>query len=600
MAGPRRGARTVSRPAPSDAAPRRGRLAFVALAVLAGFGVIAAKLVYLQLLDAPELAARADRQHHQTIRLSGERGTITDRKGTILAKNMDVPSLFADPSAIPQPKAAARTLARVLPESRRALERRLAPRDRHFAWLHRKADPALAQKVLALKLPGVHQVPESRRFYPKGKLLGHILGFAGMDNEGLSGVEQTFDDQLAGGEVVYSVERDALGRHIFPSDMGYERPAHGADLRLTIDEVIQYHVERELDRAMAAHAARSASAIVMDPHTGEILAMAVRPEFDPNRAGAFGSSDFRNRILTDPYEPGSTLKVFVAATALDEGVVQLSETIDCENGRMPLRGGAMHDHHPYGELTYREVLIHSSNIGSAKVAMRLGADRLYVGLKRFGFGERTGIELNGESPGVLTPVSRWSGRSIASVAIGQEVMVTPLQLATAASAVANGGWLMRPHLVKEVRGPDGTRATEPKRVRRVVTAATAAALREALTGVAGPDGTAPEAAIPGFQVAGKTGTAQKAAEGRRGYARGKYVASFLGMVPADDPRLVILVVVDEPEGHAYYGGLVAAPVFKAIAEPVLAYLGLHPETERTVRVARVPSRGTVFGYPGGR
>jgi len=558
----------------------------VALGVVLGFAVVAAQLVRLQVIDAKDLATRADDQTHKTITLSGERGTITDRNGAILARNMDVPSLFADPSVMPDPRGAARRLARVLPESTRVLEHRLKSPGRHFAWLHRKADPALARKVLALNLPGVHQVPESRRFYPKGKLLGHILGFAGMDNEGLSGIEQTFDNRLAGGRVVYVVERDALGRHISPSDSDFSRPAHGADLRLTIDEVVQYHVERELDRAMETSGAKAALAVVMDPDTGEVLAMAVRPEFDPNRPRSYGADDFRNRIITDPYEPGSVMKVFVAAAALDARVVRLDEVIFCENGTMPLRGGAMHDHHPYGDLAYTDVLVKSSNIGSAKVAMRLGPDRLYEALSSFGFGRPTGIELKGESPGVLSPVSRWSGRSIASVAIGQELMVTPLQIVAAASAVANGGWLMRPHLVREIQGAEGTTDTQPTPVRRVVTTAIATALREALTGVTGPDGTAPEGAMPGYRVAGKTGTAQKAAEGRRGYAHGKYVASFLGMVPADDPRLVILVVVDEPDGRLYYGGQVAAPVFREIAGPVLAYLGVHPETERTVVLAR--------------
>jgi cell division protein FtsI (penicillin-binding protein 3) len=437
-------------------------------------------------------------------------------------------------------------------------------------------------------------VPESRRFYPNGKLLGHILGFAGMDNEGLSGVEEAFDDLLAGGEVAYVVERDALGRHVFPTDADYLRPAHGADLTLTIDEVIQYHVERELDRLMETSHPKAAHVVVMEPRTGAILAMAVRPEFDPNRAGRYRAADFRNRIITDPYEPGSTLKVFVAAAALDAGVVKLTETIDCENGRLPLRGGAMHDHHAYDRLSYAEVLSKSSNIGSAKVAMRLGPERLYEALRNFGFGERTGVELRGESPGVLPPVSRWSGRSIASVAIGQELMVSPLQLVTAASAIANGGWLVRPHLIERVRRADGVTVTEPERVRRVVSARTAAALREALVAVAGPDGTAPDAAVPGYRVAGKTGTAQKAAHDRRGYAPGKYVASFLGMVPADDPRLVILVVVDEPQGK-HYGGQVAGPVFREIAGPALAYLGVHPETERTVRLARAAATGPVTG-----
>jgi cell division protein FtsI (penicillin-binding protein 3) len=560
------------------------RVGLVVLGLIGAFVVVAGQLVNLQVIDAPGLSARARSQQQQTIRLAGDRGTITDRNGAILAKNMDVPSLFADPSAVDNPKATARALSRVLPASARSIERRLKAGGRHFAWLNRKVDPALAERVMALGLPGVHQVPESRRFYPKGQLLGQILGFAGMDNQGLSGVEQAFDPLLKGGEMAYVVERDALGRHLFPSDADYRRPTHGADLVVTIDEAIQYHVERELDRVMEKSRAEAAEALVMDPRTGEILAMAVRPGFDPNRVGRYAPEDLRNRLITDPYEPGSTLKMFLAAAALDEGVVTLDEVIDCEQGTLPLRGGALHDHEPMGELTFAQVLTRSSNIGAAKVGMRLGADRLYAALRTFGFGRRTGIELPGESPGVLLPVKRWSGRSLPSVSIGQELMVTPLQLATAASAIANGGWLVRPHLVKEVDGPKGVERTRPERRRRVMTAETAARLRRALVGVTEAEGTAPDAAVPGYLVAGKTGTAQKASHDRRGYARGKYVASFVGMVPADHPRIVILVVVDEPKG-LHYGGSVAGPVFREIARPVLAYLGVPPETARTVRIA---------------
>jgi len=593
-ARPRKGARTSVRaqgPA-APAGPVKSRVALVVLGLAAAFVVVAGQLVHLQVLNAPGLATRARSQQQQTIRLAGDRGTITDRNGVILAKNMDVPSLFADPSAVADPKSTARALAGVLPASARTLERRLNAGGRHFAWLHRKLDPALAERVMALGLPGVHQVPESRRFYPKGQLLGQILGFAGMDNHGLSGVEQAFDPLLKGGEVAYVVERDALGRHLFAADADFRRPVHGADLTVTIDEAIQYHVERELDRVMASSRAEGAEALVMDPETGEILAMAVRPGFDPNRIGRYAPEDLRNRLITDPYEPGSTLKVFLAAAALDEGVVTLEEVIDCEQGVLPLRGGALHDHEPMGELSFAEVLTRSSNIGAAKVGMRLGADRLYAALRNFGFGERSGIELPGESPGVLPPVRRWSGRSLPSVSIGQELMVTPLQLATAAAAVANGGWLVRPHLVKQVDGPKGAERTAPERRRRVVSAATAARLREALVGVTGPDGTAPNAAVPGYRVAGKTGTAQKAAEDRPGYAPGKFVASFVGMVPAENPRLVILVVVDEPKG-LHYGGSVAGPVFREIARPVLAYLGVPPRTARTVRLASAVPAGPV-------
>jgi len=590
----KRGAKGVVRPAPagtkrgtrrrSAPGPLPGRMAMVMISVAGAFIVILAQLVNLQVLDAPRLASRAENQHHKTIRLAGERGTITDRNGAILAKNMDVPSISADPSKITKPRATARSLAKVLPVSAKGVEKRLKGKGRHFSWVYRKADPTQAAKVMALKLPGIHQIPESRRFYPKGELLGHILGFAGMDNQGLSGIEQVYNKALQGKKITVVVERDALGRSIMPTDSRYDRPDHGADITLTIDEVIQYHVERELDKAMATTKAKGAQAIVMDPRTGEILAMAVRPKFDPNRAGSFKPEEARNRLITDPYEPGSTMKIFLAATALKEGVVTLEEKIDCENGRMPLRGGAMHDTHAYESLSFEQVLVKSSNIGSAKVGMRLGEDRLYNGLLAFGFGKKTGIELAGESAGLLYPVKRWSGRSLASVAIGQELAVTPIQLVTAAAAVANGGKLMRPYLVKSVKQGQTTTTVHPEARRRVMSKADAADLRRALVGVTEKGGTATQAAIPGYNVAGKTGTAQKADLIRGGYAKGKYVSSFLGMVPAEDPRLVMLVVIDEAQGK-YYGGTVAAPVFKAVATPSLQYMGVHPKTDRTITLA---------------
>jgi cell division protein FtsI (penicillin-binding protein 3) len=564
--------------------PLPGRLAIVLISVAGAFAVILAQLVNLQVIDAPRLAIRAENQHHKTIRLAGERGTITDRNGAILAKNMDVPSISADPSKITKPRSTARSLAKVLPVSAKRVEKRLKGKGRHFSWVYRKADPAQAAKVMALKLPGIHQIPESRRFYPKGELLGHILGFAGIDNQGLSGIEQVYNKALQGKKITVVVERDALGRAIMPTDSRYNRPDHGADITLTIDEVIQYHVERELDKAMATTRAKSAQAIVMDPRTGEILAMAVRPKFDPNRAGSFKPEEARNRLITDPYEPGSTMKIFLAATAMTEEVVTLDEEIDCENGRMPLRGGAMHDTHAYGNLSFEQVLVKSSNIGSAKIGMRLGEDRLYNGLLAFGFGKKTGIKLAGESAGLLYPTKRWSGRSLASVSIGQELAVTPIQLITAAAAVANGGKLMRPYLVKAIKEGQSTQLIHPEARRRVMSETDAANLRMALVGVTEKGGTATKGAIPGYNVAGKTGTAQKADLVKGGYAKGKYVSSFLGMVPAENPRLVMLVIIDEAQGK-YYGGTVAAPVFTAVATPTLQYLGVHPKTDRTVVLA---------------
>ncbi len=557
-------------------------MAIVGVALISAFAAICIQLVRLQVVEAPALSARADHQHHKTKRLPGERGTITDRNGVILAKNMDVPSISVDPTSLGSAKQTARALAQVLPMSRSQVMKRIKSGGRHFSWIYRKGDPTLANQVMDLNLKGVYRIPESRRFYPKGNLMGHILGFSGMDNQGLSGIERAYDNQLKGSEIRFVVERDALGRSVMPIGSRYVRPDHGADIQLTIDEVIQYHVEQQLDLAMKETGALTGTVVVMQPHTGEILAMAVRPDFDPNRIKKYRADRFRNRVISDPFEPGSTMKVFVAGLALESGVVTLDESIYCEKGRMPMRGGAMHDSHPHEQLTFAQVLSKSSNIGTAKVAMRLGKEKLHNGLTRFGFGQPTGLDMPGESSGILPQPDKWSARSLASIAIGQELAVTPLQIVRAASAVANGGWLMKPYVVRWIRQGDETIYTEPQRIRRVLSEDVAARLRQALVAVTEKGGTAPKGAVPGFDVAGKTGTAQKASTTRRGYAKGKYVASFLGMVPADNPALVMLVVLDEPQGRKYYGGSVAAPVFRAISERVLPYLDVQPRTHRTV------------------
>ncbi len=376
------------------------------------------------------------------------------------------------------------------------------------------------------------------------------------------------------------LERDALGGSVFPKDLVYAQPSRGKDIVLTLDEVIQFISERELDRGIEESGAKGGMAIAMIPHTGEILALSVRPRFNPNDVGMYQPSDWRNRAITDLYEPGSTFKIVASAAALEEGLVSLDELIDCEEGALKVGGGFLHDHEPYGILSFEEVIQKSSNIGIYKVAQRLGEDRLYEYAKAFGFGERTGIDLTGEVSGMIRPPARWSGRSLASMSMGQEVGVTALQMIRAASVIANGGWLPQPHLVKEIRDENGVvESFSPNTVRRVVSEETAQIMTQALKGVVHGEGTGELAAFGGFHVAGKTGTAQKIDPLTGRYSRSKVISSFVGIVPADDPRVVIYVVLDEPEG-VKWGGLVAAPVFKRIAKQTLSYMGVLPRGDK--------------------
>ncbi|HEY5594333.1 MAG TPA: penicillin-binding protein 2, partial [Nitrospiria bacterium] len=382
------------------------------------------------------------------------------------------------------------------------------------------------------------------------------------------------------------VERDALGRSVFPKGLDYFAPSRGNDLVLTIDEVIQHVVESEMDAVMEQTRAAGGFAIVMDPRTGEVLALVVRPGFNPNRIEWQDPEQWRNRAVTDLYEPGSTLKIVTAAAALQEGAAGPADIFYCEEGRMVLAGGTIRDHKKEGYLTFSEVIQKSSNIGTVKIAMRLGDKPLYRYLRAFGFGEKTGIDIVGESPGMLKEPRAWSGRSLASIAIGHEIAATPIQVIAAVSAIANGGWLVRPRLVSEIRNPDGRVATAflPEIRRQAVSLETAKQMMSILEGTVSKDGTGEKAAIPGYRVAGKTGTSQKIDPVTKRYSMRETVSSFVGIVPAEDPRIVVLVVVDTPSGDSW-GGSVAAPVFKRIAEPVLRYLGVPPRTQERIVVA---------------
>jgi len=559
-----------------------GRIVIAGALVAIGFAGVIVRLCALQVVEATELSKRAERQHEKSVTLEGERGTIFDRKGRILATNVEVPSLYAIPSLISNPRAVGSELARVLQSDSRSILKRLDG-NKNFVWVERKVSPAVAQSVMELGIDGVGVLNESQRFYPKRNLMGHLLGFAGVDNQGLEGIERAYNKLLQGEKGWAVVERDAFGHPIFQKGLDYFAPSRGKDMVLTIDEVIQHIAETELDAVMEQTSADDASVIVMDPKTGEILAMAVRPEFNPNRVESQHPELWRNRAVTDAYEPGSTFKIITASAALEEHVANPDDIFYCEEGRMVIAGGVIRDHEKEGYLTFREVIQKSSNIGMIKIATRMNEARLYQYIRAFGIGEKSGIDLDGESPGTIKEPRYWSGRSMASIAIGQEVAVTPLQIVTAVSSIANGGMLMRPHLVSEIRDANGhvVQAFSPEVRRHTVSPETAGRMMNILEGTVSKRGTGEKATIPGYRVAGKTGTAQKIDPVTKQYSMRDTVSSFVGIVPAEDPRIVVLVVVDSPKGLAW-GGTVAAPVFRNIAEQVLRYLGVPPRSQERI------------------
>lgn len=564
--------------------PSRSRRYLLLLLLLGGFGIILFRLVTLQVLQAAELTARADRQHQKSVTLEGARGTVTDRHGKVLAMNMEVPSIFGVPTSLDSPTSAARSLSPVLRIRRDEIEKKLR-QDKHFVWLARKVEPEQGQRLEQLSIDGIGMVMEGRRFYPKGPLLAHVLGFVGMDGLGLEGLERRYELQLHGEKRVTILQRDALGRTVFPKGLREQVPAAGHALTLTIDEVIQYIAEKELEEAVNNAHAKAGAIIVMEPQTGAILAMAVSPRFDPNTVAALTADRWRNRALTDTYEPGSTMKVVVAAAALEEKVMMPGSMVFGENGRMTIANTTIHDHEKMGWMTFAQMIQKSSNIGAAKTGMLLGEQRMYRYLQAFGFGQRTEVDLPGEVSGLLKSPREWGRRSLASISMGQEVGVTPLQMVSAVSAIANDGVLMKPYVVSEVRDQKGQSLKNilPHVRRRVVSPDTARTLTTILEGVV-TNGTGMKAAIAGYRVAGKTGTAQKVDPRTGTYSSTLSVGSFVGFVPADAPRLAMIVVIDEPQGEAW-GGVVAAPVFRRVGEQVLTYLGVSRDDQVKIAMA---------------
>ena len=549
------------------------RIGVVALAFAAGFVVVAARAVQLQVLQGDRLGGMARDQYLRELTQKPRRGTITDRNGAVLAGNAEVDSIFVDPRAFP---AGARTrdlvrLAKALQLDPRALEKKVAKGAR-FAWVKRRVAPAEAEQVRAMKLAGVGFVKETRRYYPRRELAGQILGIVGDDGEGLEGVEKAWDESLQGEAMRLPSLRDARGAHLLGSGPAPERVLEGARVELTIDQGLQNAAERALVQAVQQARAASGMAVAIDPATGEILALATAPLLNPN---APRKEDLRNRAVLDTFEPGSTMKTFVLARALDEGAITPSSPIFCENGRWAVGKHVVHDHKGLGWVPPARVLAASSNICAGKVGMKLGRERLQQAFLAFGLGERTQVGIPGEPRGQV-PLPR-AEISVVTMSFGQGMTASPLQITAAMAAIANRGVLMKPWIVRRVVDPvsgDVLSEAVPTPVRRVVSAETAAQVSRWLEGVvADADGTGKRARLEAWRVAGKTGTSQKADAATGGYSADKRFSSFVGFAPADAPRVVIGVFIDEPKGEVY-GGEVAAPVFRELAEHALKARGV--------------------------
>ncbi len=565
------------KPTPSD---KRIRLRTTLVGVvfcmlLAG---ICAKAAYLQIMQRSWLSKKATHQVTASMDRRGKRGTIFDANLREMAVSVDVDSVAAYPSRISDPSGAARALASALSTSRKKIYRKLRL-DRPFVWIKRQADPKEASAIEKLDLPGIDFIPEHKRFYPNTSLAAQLLGFAGVDGNGLEGLEYAYNSELEGKSQQTTVLRDALGRS-FDTPQGAQGVREGHNLVLTIDQGIQFLAEDTLADTVRKSSAASGIAVVMAPDTGAVLALAHYPFFNPNAFDHFDRNAWRNRAITDPYEPGSTMKIFTAAAALESGRVTPDSVVFCENGRYRVGRHVIHDVSPHEWLSLADVLRVSSNIGAAKVGELIGAEQLYTTLRRFGFGEKTGIDSPGESPGTLSPWQRWSKLDQCAIAFGQGISVTAVQLAAAAAAIANGGVLMRPYVVQAVTDRNGrlVRRHEPSAVRRAVSPETARQVRSMMDRVVSEDGSGALAALDDYNCGGKTGTAQKA-DSRGSYAENRFVASFVGFAPAEKPKIVVLVVIDEPK-KSHYGGVVAAPAFKRIAEETLHYLNVPPGKEK--------------------
>ncbi|HUU50177.1 MAG TPA: penicillin-binding transpeptidase domain-containing protein [Nitrospinota bacterium] len=557
------------------------RIIFFSLLITVCFLTLAVKLYYIQVLKHDEFFSKAKDQYQRFLLLEPKRGTIYDRNMKELAVSIELDSIYLNPKEIDNPKETIQKLSKVINIKKSEILKSLKEK-KNFVWVKRKIEPEKAKKIKEFNIKGAGFIKEYKRFYPKRGLAGHVIGFVGTDNKGLEGLEYLHDDSLRGESRQVLIERDALGRNLYLKDIDSRYPLIGYDLILTIDEVIQYIAEKELKRQVIETDAKRGIIIIMDPYSGEILALSETPGFNPNIFVKYDQFIWRNRAITTGYEPGSTFKIIAAAAALEENKVNSEELIFCENGKIELGGLTIRDHQEYGWLRFEEIIQKSSNIGAIKTSQRLGKVSFYDYIRKFGFGDKTGIGLPGEIPGLIRAPKDWSNVSIGAISIGQEILITPIQLINAVSLIANGGVLVKPRILKAVSYKNKIiKETQRKEIRRVISYRTSKIMSKILKGAVN-NGTGNLAAVKGFSVAGKTGTAQKFDPIQKAYSKDKYLASFVGFVPAEEPKIVVLVIIDEPK-DIFWGGKVAAPVFSRVAQQVLRYL-MIPQNENMLYV----------------
>jgi cell division protein FtsI (penicillin-binding protein 3) len=551
----------------------RVRLFIVAALVMLWMGATLGRLAYLQLFCYGDYLNRAGRQQQRIVEISPRRGILYDRNMHELAMSISVDSCYAVPSEIADPDMVARLLSGVLGTSPDEISSKLAASSA-FVWIQRKLPPEKVQRITEMNLRGIHFMPERERFYPKGQLAAHVLGYVDTDEKGLGGVEYSLDSQIRGSPGRVMVTADARSRWIDSFEKGAEA---GSDVVLTLDQTIQYIAEKEMAQAIRDTHALAGSIIVEDTATGEILAMTNYPTFDPNAKGDTPPEARMNRAVAALYEPGSVFKIVTLAGALEEGLTQPDEVVDCQMGAIYVAGHRIRDHKPFGMLTVSQILAKSSDVGAIKLGLRLGAPKLYDYIRDFGFGTPTGIDMPGENHGILRRLENWTPVSPGSISMGQEVGVTAIQLISAMNSIANDGLWVRPHVVRGMQQDGKFVPTAQSEPRRVVRATTAATLRSMLEGVVLQGGTAPAARLDGYTAAGKTGTAQKIDVATGRYSATQVIASFVGFAPINNPSITILVTLDSPVGP-HEGGQVAAPVFKRVAEQVLSYMNV-PQDE---------------------
>lgn len=553
----------------------KGRVIFSGSLFFLLFGVISARAVQIQILDSQWLQEKASKQYERPLVIKGKRGSIMDSSLEEFATTINVTSVAAHPKMIKSPIETSAEIAKILGMDQAKVREKLSSGS-SFVWIKRQA---LAKHVDALReknIKGLVFLPEQTRIYPHTEMASQLVGFSGMDGKGLGGIEYYFESELQGKSSSHRVLKDARGRLIERPE-GESDATNGNNLILTIDRTIQYITDNSLKAAVEQYNAKSGIAVVMDPKTGAVLALSHYPTFNPNSYKSYDSSLLRNRAVTDPFEPGSTMKIFLASAAFESGVVKPETKFDCENGKYRVGSFIIHDTHSYKDLTVEEIIKYSSNIGSVKISETIGNEALYKTLRNFGIGEKTGIDCPGESPGKLAHPNKWRKIDAANIAFGQGVSVSAIQLTAAVSAIANKGILMKPRVVRAVTDSENNviKVYEPEKAGRAISERTAEEVKKIMRGVATEGGTGKNADIEGYPVCGKTGTAQKIDETGK-YAKGKYVSSFVGFAPMNDPKLTALVLLDEPSGGGYYGGVVAAPAFREIVSQSLQKMSLYP------------------------